>query len=107
MVRGFRVKGDIGGAGLGEIRDDAIHGLHHEMHVDGRVDAVCTQRRAHQWADAEVGDIVIVHDVEMDHVGPGLQYRIDFFAEAGEVRGQNGRGNQWIVHGRISGIGRD
>ncbi len=34
-------------AGPGEVRDDAIDGLHHQMHVDGRLDAVLAPAPSH------------------------------------------------------------
>jgi len=36
----LRVEADESGAGRGEVRDDAVDRLHHQMHVDRRLDAV-------------------------------------------------------------------
>ena len=87
----FGMERDVGGAGLREVRHDAIDRLHHEMHVDRRGDAVLAQRLAHQRADGEVRHVVVVHDVEVDDVGARGEHRIHFLAEPREVRGENRR----------------
>ncbi len=40
---------------------------------------------ADHGADGEVGYVVIVHDVEVDNVGAGGQYVIDFLAQSGKI----------------------
>ena len=40
MFGGLWMKGDVSGARLGKIGDDAIHRLHHQMHIDIRCNAV-------------------------------------------------------------------
>ena len=45
-------------------------------------------------AITDVGDEMPVHDIQMDQVGTGAIHSFDFLAEAGEVGGQNGGGNQ-------------
>jgi hypothetical protein len=42
---------------------------------------------------------VVVHDVEVDHIGAGGEDVLDFLAQAGEVGGEDGRGDQGIVGG--------
>ena len=49
-------------------------GLHHQVHVDRRLDAVLAQRLAHQRADGEVRHVVVVHHVEVDEVGAGGEH---------------------------------
>src|SRR5258708_3408476 len=64
------------------------------MHVDGSVDSRLAQGFANQRTDGEVGDVVIIHHVEVDPVRAGGEYRIHFFPQAGEISGQNrGRNN--------------
>jgi hypothetical protein len=99
MLAGLGVEGDIGRAGLGEVRDDPVDRPHHEMHVDVGLDAVLAQRLADQRADGEIRDVVIVHDIEVHDVGAGLQDLVDLLAEPGEIRRQDGRGNLEISHG--------
>jgi len=41
---------------------------------------------------------VIVHDVEMDHVGTARQHGGRFLTQPGEVRRQNGRRDQILRH---------
>ena len=104
MFRRFRMKTDDGRARIGEVRHDAIHRLDHQMDIDRHRNAVCRPGvRAHRLADhrpdGEVGDVMIVHDVEMDDVGTGADDGTHFLAEAGEISGQNGRGNS-VFHGK-------
>ena len=84
-------KRDVGRAGLGEIRNDAVDRLDHQVHVDRRGDAVLAQRLAHQRPDREVRHVVVVHHVEVDDVGAGGEHRCDFLAESREVGGQDRR----------------
>ena len=58
------------GAGLGEIRHDAVHRLHHQVHVERRL-AERPDRLAHHRPDGEVGHVVVVHHVEVHQVGAG------------------------------------
>ncbi len=91
VVAGLGVEADPVGAGIGEHAHQVVHGPHHQVHVDDGVDAALAQRLAHQRAHRQVGHVVVVHDVEVDDVGAGLEHRLDFLAEAGEVGGQDRR----------------
>src|SRR3989344_950164 len=93
MLRRFRVKRNIRRAGLGKVRHDAIHRLHHQVYVDVGLDAGLAQRPAHQRSDGEVGHVVVVHDVEMHGVGTGGENMLDLLSEARELGRQNGRGD--------------
>ena len=42
---------DVGSPRVREVLHDSIHGRDHEVHVDGRRDAVLAQRRADHGAD--------------------------------------------------------
>jgi hypothetical protein len=105
VLAGLGVEGDVGGAGLGEVRDDAVHRLDHQVHVDGRGDAVLAQGLADQRADGQVGHVVVVHDIEVHDVGAGGQHVVDLLAELGEVGGQDGRGDQVFSGHRWSPVG--
>ncbi len=95
------MEADDAGTGLGEVRDDPVNRLHHQVHVDRRGHPVPAQRTAHQRPDGEVGYVMVVHHVEVDPVGAGGQHRIDFGAQAGEIRRKYGRCNHTVAHGRV------
>src|SRR4051794_10939365 len=61
------------------------------MHVDRRLHTVFAQRLTNQRTDREIRNVVIVHDIEMDDVGPRLENGVDFLTEAREV-GRKNRG---------------
>ena len=89
MLRGLRMKADVGRPGFREIRHQRIDRRDHQMHVDGRFDARLAQRLAHHRTDGEIGHVVIVHHVEVDPVRAGGEHRIDFLAQTREIGGQN------------------
>jgi hypothetical protein len=96
------MKADDVGARLGKIRDDPVHRLDHQVHVDRHFRAVGrarvrTDRLAHHRPDGEIGNVVIVHHVEVDHVGAGGDHRTHFFAKSREISRKNGRCNS-IFH---------
>jgi hypothetical protein len=79
MLRRLRVKADDVGPRLGEVRNDAVDGLDHQMNVDRRA-REGADRAAHQRTDGEVRHVVIVHHVEMDPVGAGGDNLCHLFA---------------------------
>ncbi|KAG1388354.1 hypothetical protein G6F58_013510 [Rhizopus delemar] len=87
------MEADVGGTGLGEIRNDAVHRLDHQVHVDRRGHAVLAQGLADHRADGQVGDIVVVHHVHVDPVRAGGDDVADFLAQAGEVSRQDAGGD--------------
>ena len=93
------MKRDPGRAGAGEVGNDAIHGLDHQVHVDGRLDAVATQRPADRRPDGEIRHVVIVHYVEVNDVRARIQHRLHVLAQAREVGGQDRRRNERFMHG--------
>ena len=64
----------------------------------GALDAVAAQRPANHRANGQVGHVVVIHDVEVDHVGAGLQHGFDFLAQAGEIGRQDGGGDPGALH---------
>ena len=86
VFTGFRVKGDIARPRLGKIRYDTVHRLDHKVDINLRGHTVLAQSIANQRSNGQVGNIVIVHDVEVDNIGPGLEDVIHFFSQAGEIR---------------------
>jgi hypothetical protein len=87
VVAGFRVKGDVRRAGGGKIGDDPIHRLDHQVRVNRRGHAVFAQRLAHQRTDGQIGDIMVVHHIEMHPVRARRQHRVHFRAQPSEVGG--------------------
>src|SRR5690606_38372425 len=68
VAGGLGVKRDNAGASLGEVHDELVYGRCHQVHVNGRLDAVVAQCLAYHRSDGEVGHIVIVHDVKVNDV---------------------------------------
>ena len=97
VLGSFRVKGDDGRARLCEVGNDPVHRPHHEVHVyrhrRERLDRFTNDR-----PDGEIGNVVIVHDVEMYEVGARRNHGADFLAQPGEVGGKYA-GRDAIGHG--------
>ncbi len=85
MAARLGVKGDVRGASFGEIGDDPVDGLDHQVHVDGRLDAVVAQRLANERPDRQVGDEMVVHHVEVHDIGAGRQHGPHVVTEASKV----------------------
>ncbi len=83
------MKGDVSRAGLGKIRDNAIHRLDHQVHVYRRGHAVLAQRLAYQGTDGQIWHIMVVHHVKVHDVCACGEYVINFLTEPGEVGGKN------------------
>jgi hypothetical protein len=81
----FRVKSNVRGTRPGEIGDDAIDRLDHQVDVDRRIDAVVAERLADERTDRQVRHEMIVHDVEMHDFRAGIEHVSDVLAEPGEV----------------------
>mmetsp|Transcript_17956 Transcript_17956/g.54916 ORF Transcript_17956/g.54916 Transcript_17956/m.54916 type:complete len:303 (+) Transcript_17956:164-1072(+) len=97
VARRLRVEGDVGGAGVGEVLNNAVHRGHHQVHVDGGGHAVVAQGLAHHGADGKVRDVVVVHHVEVHHIGAGGEHVVDLLAELGKVSGEDGRRDEVLV----------
>src|SRR5687768_15664838 len=93
------MEADPGGTRRGEFRDQAVHGIDHQVDVDRRLHAVIAQRLADQRPNGEVRDVMVVHDVEMDPVGPGGEHGIDLRTKARKVRGQDRGRDDRLPHG--------
>ena len=98
VVGRFRVEGDDVGAGFGEVRDDAVDRLDHQVHVDRHLH-VRADRLAYQRADRQVRYVMVVHHVEVDNVGAGGDDVAHFFTEAGEIGGQDAGSDAEGGHG--------
>src|SRR5579864_4237597 len=96
----FGVKSDDRGARLGEVGHDAIDWLYHQVHID-RYRQVWLQRLTNQRSDRKVGNVVVVHDVEVNQVGASSHDCAYFVPETREISGEDGRGNEAWGHGAI------
>ena len=70
------------------------------MDVD-RHRGVRLDRLADERADREIGNVMVVHHVEVQEIGARGDHRAHFVAEAREVRGQERRRDQVVGHGSI------
>ena len=95
---GFGMEADVVRARFGEWFDKAVHRAGHKVHVNRRGDAVVAQGFADRRAEAEVGDEVVVHHVEVDDVRAGGEDGSHVVAEAGEIGGEDGGGNEGWAH---------
>ena len=86
VARCFRVKRDHIGAGLGERGDQRIDRFDHQVDVDGDIN-VRADGFADKRPDRQIGDVVVVHHIEMDPVSPGGHNVADLLAKAREVGG--------------------
>ena len=105
VTGGFRMDADQACAGFGKIGDDAVDRLDHQVDIDWCGNAVIAQGLAYQRPDGQIGDVVIVHDIKVHPVSTRLQREAGVFAQAGEIGGQDGRGNhQRLFHGKAGRI---
>ena len=85
MVRGFWVECNVGSTRFGEHFDHIVYGFNHEMDVDFGSDIVFSEGLADEGADGEIGDIVVVHNIEVDDICTCIKDRTDFITQAGKV----------------------
>ena len=86
MFRSLGVEADDVGTSFDKIRNDAVDRSHHQMDIDRYLD-MRTDRLADQRPDRQVGNVMIVHHVEMDDVGTCGDDISYFFAQTGKVGG--------------------
>ena len=98
MLRGIGMKRDVGGPCLGKHLNQRIDGLHHQMHIDRRGHTVIAERLAYHGPHCEVRHIVIIHNIEMHHVGTSREHSVDLFAQTRKVSCQNGGRNEVVRH---------
>ena len=63
----FGVKGNNIGSRLGEVRNNAVNRLDHQMDIDNRL-GQGTDRFTHERANGEIGHVVIIHHIKMDDI---------------------------------------
>ncbi len=103
MDAGIRMKADQVGTGLGERACQRIDRPNHQMHVDrhrhaGLRTGMGFERGADHGAKRQVGNIVVVHDVEVNPVRAGGDDSADLGTQLGKVGGQDGGGDT-VRHG--------
>ena len=84
MTARLRVESDDVGASFGKQRNQRIYRLHHQVHIDTDLH-VRTNGFAHQWANREVGHVVVVHHVKVHQISTGTFNDTHLFAQTGEV----------------------
>src|SRR3569833_3412814 len=77
MLGGFRMKSNDVCAGFGEIGDDAIDWLDHQMHIDRHLH-MRPDRLAYQRPNSQIRNVMIIHHIEMNNVSAG-GYNITHF----------------------------
>lgn len=97
VVGGLRVEGDVRGTGINEVTNGGIDGGNHEMDIDGGGNSVVTKGLADHRSDGQVGDIVVVHDIEVNNIGSGLKHIVDFLTQHGEIGRKDGRSDQVVL----------
>jgi len=97
VFRRFRMKADDIGAGFCKIGDEAIDGFDHQVDVN-RYLHMRSNCLTDERPDCQIGNIMIVHDIEMDDIGAGCHDVADFFTETGKVGGQNARSDAVSRH---------
>ena len=96
VVGGLGVEGDVGSTGINKVTNSGIDGGNHQVDIDGSSDSVITKSLAHHGSNGKVGNVVVVHDVEVDDISTGLEHVVDFFSELGEVGGKDGGGDEVV-----------
>ena len=92
MFRCFRVERNDIGTGPGEVRNDAVDRFDHQVNVDRHVNQR-TDRRTDHGADRQVGNVMVVHDIEMDHVGACRDDMANFVTQLREIGGEDTGGD--------------
>ncbi len=101
VVVGLHVHGDRVGE-VGEAGEVEIGALDHEVDIEREV-RVARSGLHDGGAEGDVVHEVPVHDVAMDPIAPGLGDAGDFLAEAAEVGGEDGGGDDGFAGGHIVG----
>ena len=90
VLRCLRMEANDIGAGFCKIGDKAVNRLDHQVNVNRHL-YMGPNRFADQWADCQIGNIMVVHHIEMDDICAGRYDIADFFAQTSEVGRQYAR----------------
>ena len=101
------MKADDRRARLREIRHDAIDRLHHQVHVDRHASRAARSASHTSGPIGQIRNVMVVHHVEVQEIGAGVDHRAHFVAQAREVGGQQRRRDSVFGHGFIIDSGRD
>ena len=93
---GLGVEGDDVGTCIGKGSSQRIHRRDHQVHVDGHAD-VRSQRLADHGSHRQVGNIVVVHHVEMQKIRACGLDGLHFFLQPAEV-GRKHAGSDPVCH---------
>lgn len=87
-------------AALAKSGECVLTGLTMRERPDGYID-MRPDCRANHGPHCQIRDIMIVHHIEMDHVGASLDDVADFVAQLGKIGGKNTGCNAILGHGNI------
>ena len=85
MRRCFRVKSNISGASGGKVLYQPIDRADHQVHIDRCFNAEASKVLAYFGTKSQHGDIVVIHDIEVNNVGTSLKHGTDFLPQASEI----------------------
>lgn len=88
----FDVDGELLGAGLGEGFEEDLRSGAHQVDVE-ELSGEGSEVGDEGGAEGQVGDEMAVHDIEVQPFGAGAGGAKDFAVQPGELRGEEGRGN--------------
>ena len=90
MGRGIGVKADVVRPRVSKHRRQRIDRLHHQVHIHRhrraihffgvRLDGLADHR-----AEGQVGHVMVVHHIEVDPVGPGVDHAVHLLAQESKV----------------------
>lgn len=94
--RCIRVEADVVCSCLGKGGRQLVHGLDHQVHIDGhrlafRRDGMRLERLADHGAKGEIGNVMVVHHVKVNPVSASCDNSAYFLTQTGEVGRQDGR----------------
>ncbi len=98
MLAGLGVKRHIISARRRKGRDEAIHRLDHQVYVQRGGDPVITQGGHQHRAEGQVGHVMVIHHINVDHISTSGENGGHLIAQTGNIGRQNGWGNKVVGH---------
>jgi hypothetical protein len=85
VVGGLRMEGDVRSSGINERGDGLVDRGNHQVDIDRGCNTVVTKGLADHGSDGQVRDVVVVHNIEVNNIGSGLQHVVDFGTKTGKI----------------------
>ena len=98
MQRCLRMEGDIRRTSLGEHLDELIDRGGHQVAVERCRDAAFSESLHDKRADCQVRDVMVVHNIDMNDIGSGLEDIPYLVSEPREISRED-RGSNKIFPG--------